>query len=123
MWLQDGTWGCAPDCPCKHASEAQPVIAQQEITADLTATRAALKQALWERDEALRAQPVIAREWQEKVREAFRAGFIAHPAPEAEVFTWSFDPGEWSLAADREESAWEAYLAACRLLRDEHEPT
>ncbi len=43
------------------------------------------------------------------VRAAFRAGFMAHPEAEAPVFKWSFD-SETCAAADREESAWEAYL-------------
>jgi hypothetical protein len=77
-----------------HSSEYQAGDIRQALEAALAAQEAS-------------PQPDLA-------REAFRAGFLAHPAPEAEVFTWSFDPGEWSLAADREESAWQAYLSACR---------
>jgi len=55
-----------------------------------------------------RAQPPPAPD----LREAFRAGFLAHPDREAPSgFYWSFAP-DTCMAADREPSAWEAWLAA-----------
>jgi len=46
------------------------------------------------------------------LREAFRAGFLAHPDREAPSgFYWSFAP-DTCMAADREPSAWEAWLAS-----------
>lgn len=44
----------------------------------------------------------------DKLREAFKAGFMAHPEAEAPVFKWSF-AAETCIAADREQSAWDAY--------------
>lgn len=51
----------------------------------------------------LRAERDAARE---ALREAFRAGFLASPADGG----WAFTPEE-SIAADREESAWQAWAA------------
>lgn len=46
-----------------------------------------------------------------QIRDAFRAGFVAHPEAEAPQFKWSFDPASCS-AGDREGSAWVAWRAA-----------
>ena len=44
----------------------------------------------------------------DRERTAFMAGFLAHPEAGAPVFKWSFAAGG-CVAADREESAWQAY--------------
>jgi hypothetical protein len=61
-----------------------------------------------------------------RIREAFRAGFVAHPEAEAPVFKWSFD-AKTCIAADREESAWKAWsesdglrLSGCDCDQDGH---
>lgn len=43
-----------------------------------------------------------------EIRDAFRAGFAAHPASDAKVFTWSFDLAE-STAGDKEPDAYDAW--------------